>query len=122
MFTISLPLARSKIDQELEMSHVTVAQQRVLKHGAERRCNRHREFELHSIVDESLHHAQQWDVRFGDRLEEPLFLEEMLVLRMANERKMSVKNDGEMAGHRESREENKRASNPQFTIANRQLL
>ena len=90
MFAISFSFARSKIDQKIEVSDVTLAQQLVLKHCAERRRNRHREFERHKIVDESLHHAQQRDVRFGDRLKQPLFLEEMLVLRMTNERKMRV--------------------------------
>ena len=33
---------------------------------------------------------------FGDRLEEPLFLKEMLVLGVVNEREMRVKNEGEM--------------------------
>ena len=33
------------------------------------------------IVDESLHHPQQRDVCFGDRLKEPLLPEKMLVLR-----------------------------------------
>ena len=90
MFAISLSFARSKIDQKLDVSDVTLAQQLILKHCAERRRNRHGEFERHTIVDESLHHAQQRDVRFSDRLKQPLFLEEMLVLRMTNEGEMSV--------------------------------
>ena len=90
MFAISLLLARSKVDQKIQVSDVTLAQQLVLKHCAERRRDRHREFKWHEIVDESLHHVQQRDVRFCDCLKQPLFLEEMLVLRMANERKMRV--------------------------------
>src|SRR6476660_68733 len=99
MFAISFLLASGKIDQEIQVSDVTIAQQLVLKHCAERRRDRHREFKRHKIVDEPLHHAQQRDVRFGDCLKQPLFLEEMLVLRMTNERKMSVKNQGEMTWH-----------------------
>ena len=99
MLAISFSFARSKIDQQLEVLDVTLAQQLILKHSAERRRNRQREFKPHGIVDESLHHPQQRDVRFGDRLKQPLFLEKMLVLRMTNEREMSVKNEGEMAGH-----------------------
>ena len=90
MFTISRSFARSKVDQKIQVSDVTLAQQLVLKHCAERRRNRHREFKRHQIVDESLHHVQQRDVRFGDRLKQPIFLEELLVLRMTNERKMRV--------------------------------
>ena len=90
MFAIPRSFARRKIDQKIQVSDVTLAQQLVLKHCAERRRNGHREFERHTIADESLHHAQQRDVRFSDRLKQPLFFEEMLVLRMTNEREMSV--------------------------------
>jgi hypothetical protein len=54
---------------------------------------------------QALHHLQQRDVCFSDRLKQPLFLEEMLVLRMTNERKMSVENEREMAGHCETLED-----------------
>src|SRR5262249_50086244 len=63
------------------------------------RCDRHREFERHAVVCQALHHLQQRDVRFGDRLKQPFFLEETLVLRVANEREMSVQNECKMAGH-----------------------
>lgn len=92
MLAISRSFARSKVNQKIQMSDVALAQQLVLKHRAERWRNRHREFKRHTIVDESLHHAQQWDVCFGNRFKQPLFLEEMLVFRMTNEWKMGVKN------------------------------
>src|SRR5437660_1350565 len=99
MFAISLLFARSQIDQKLKVPDVTLAQKLILKHRGQRRRNRHREFEGHSIVHESLHHAKQRNVGLGDRLKKPLFFEEMFVLRMANEREMSVENEGEIACH-----------------------
>ena len=99
MSTISLSFVRTELDQKIKMSDITLAQQPILKHCAERRRNRHRELERHKIVDESLDHSQQRDVRFCNRLKQPLFLEEMLVLRMPNEREMRVENEGKMAGH-----------------------
>jgi hypothetical protein len=46
-----------------------------------------------------LHDAQQWNVRLTDRLEEPFFLQEMLMLRVSNEREMSVENESEVPQH-----------------------
>jgi hypothetical protein len=99
MFAISLLFTRRKIDQKLKVPDVTIAQKLILEHRGKRRRNRHREFERHSIVHESLHHAKQRNVGLGDRLKKPLFLEEMLVLRMANEGEMRVQDEGEMARH-----------------------
>jgi hypothetical protein len=42
---------------------------------------------------------QQRNVSLGDRLEEPVFLEEMLVLRMPDERQVRVENEREVTGH-----------------------
>src|SRR5262249_56786459 len=78
---------------------VTLASLLILKHCAERRRDGHREFERHAIVCQALHHSQQRDVRFGDRLKQPLFLEEILMFQMAYKWKMGVENEGEMAGH-----------------------
>jgi hypothetical protein len=52
------------------------------------------------FIDQALHHAQQWDVTLGHRLEEPVFFEEMLMFRMTNEWKMRVENEREVSRHR----------------------
>src|SRR6266700_3729307 len=52
------------------------------------------------LVNQALHHAHQWDVTLGHRLEEPVFFEEMLMFRMTNEWKMRVKNERKRTGHR----------------------
>ena len=80
------------------MPHVALAKQFVLQHCAERRRDRHGQLERHMLIDQALHHAQQWDVTLGHRLEEPVFFEEMLMLRMTNEWKMRVKNEREITG------------------------
>ena len=74
------------------MAHVAAAQQLVLQHRAERRRDRHRQLERHAIAQQPLHHRDERDVGFGDRFEEPVFLEELVVLRMAHERQVRVKN------------------------------
>jgi hypothetical protein len=42
---------------------------------------------------------QQRDVTLGDRLEEPVFFEEMFVFRMPDEGQVGVENEREMAWH-----------------------
>jgi hypothetical protein len=42
---------------------------------------------------------QEGDVGFGDGFEEPVFLEKFFVLRMPDEREMSVEDEGEVALH-----------------------
>jgi len=87
---ISLSLAGGKIDQKIEMAHITFAQQLVLQHAAQRWRERHRDLERDVVVNESLHHLQKRDISLRDGLEEPVLLEEMLMLGMPNERKMRV--------------------------------
>src|SRR6185369_6827236 len=102
LWVIAIPFlfTVSKIDQQVEIPHVALAKQFVLKHCAERRRDRHGQLERHTLIDQALHHAQQWDVTLGHRLEEPVFFEEMLMFRMTNERKMRVKNERQMSRHR----------------------
>jgi hypothetical protein len=93
---VPLSLARRKIDEKIEVAKITFAEQLVLQHRAERWRERHRELERHVVVHEPLHHLQQRDVSLGDRFEEPVFFEKMLVLRMPDEWQVRVKNKREM--------------------------
>jgi hypothetical protein len=99
MFAIPLLFACSEIDQIIEMPHVTFAQKLILKHRAKRWRERHGELEWHIVTDQTLHHAKQRNVTFCDCLKEPVFLEEMFMLRMPNKRKVSVQNESEVTGH-----------------------
>src|SRR4029077_17451598 len=90
----------SEIDQEVEMPHVALAKQLVLQHCAERRRDRHGQLERHTLIDQALHHAEQWDVTLGHRLEEPVFFEGVVMFRMTNERTLRVKNQRQVSRHR----------------------
>ena len=79
------------------MADIAFAQEFVLQHRAQRRRQRHRELKPNVVVHEPLHHLQQRDVSFGDRLEEPVFFEKMLVLRMPNEWQVRVEDKRKMA-------------------------
>src|SRR5437660_8254721 len=81
------------------MPDVALAQKFVLQHRAQRWGERHREFKRNAVVQEPLHHLQQRNISFGDRLEEPVFLEKMLVFGMPNEWQVRVQNEREVTGH-----------------------
>jgi hypothetical protein len=50
MIPVSSLLAAGQIDQQIEVSHIALAQKFVLQHGTESRRDRHREFERHIVV------------------------------------------------------------------------
>ena len=100
MFAVSLSFARGEIDQKIEMPHIALTKQLILQHRAERRRDRDGKLKRHKLINQALHHAHQWDVTLGHRLEEPVFFEEMLMFGMTNEWKMRVKNERKRTGHR----------------------
>jgi hypothetical protein len=50
MIPISPSLALGEIDQQIQVSHIALAQEFVPQHGAESRRDRHCEFEWHAIA------------------------------------------------------------------------
>jgi hypothetical protein len=96
---VALSLPRREVNQKIDMFDVSLLQKLVLQHRAERGRDGHAELERHGIVDQPLHHLEQRDVSLGDRLEQPFFLEKMFLLRMPNERQVSVENEREVARH-----------------------
>src|SRR6266404_3238954 len=80
------------------MPEVTLAEQLVLQHRAKRWRDRHGELERHFVPDEPLHHSEQRDVTLRYRLEEPVFLEKLVMLRMPDKRQMRVKKEREVTG------------------------
>src|SRR3954470_21914994 len=88
----TLHLSLGEANRPLQMAQVTVAQKVVGQHRAERRRNAKGKLKRHPIADQPLHHAEERDVSFSDGLEEPVFFEKFLVLRMPDKRQMRVKN------------------------------
>ena len=86
MIPISLDLLLREPNQPFEMAEVSLLEQFVAEHRAEGRRERHREMECDAFVHQPAHHAQQREVGFGEGFEEPVFLEEILVLGMPDER------------------------------------
>ena len=52
-------------------------------------------------MDQPLEDVQQRDVGFGDRLEEPILFEEIVVLRVAHERQVRVQDEREVTARHE---------------------
>ena len=95
----AMDLFIGQFNQPLEMAHVAILQQRIQQHGAERRGHGQRHPRVHAIAHPALHHLDQRDVVFSDRLEKPVFLKEPLVLRMAHKRQVSVQYKGKVTLH-----------------------
>ena len=74
------------------------AQEIVLQHVAERRCERHGERDRDRVLRESIEHADERQVTLEDGLEQPALLEVTRVLGMAHVGEVRVEDDCEIAG------------------------
>ncbi len=90
MRSMPLDLLPGEADQAFEVAQITLLQQLVTQHRAKRGGERHRELEADVVALQPPHHAEERQIGFGDSFEKPVFLEEILVLRVPNERQMSV--------------------------------
>ena len=83
---------------EVEVANTARLQQSVGQHVEERRTDREGEAVGQVIDDQAVENAQQRDVGFGDCLEEPALLEEVIVLRVAHEGQVRVQDEREGRG------------------------
>jgi hypothetical protein len=82
------------------VAHIAVLQQRVREHRRQRRRDRHGQPPVHVVAFQAVEHFQQGDVRLGDRLVEPVFFEEIVPLRVADEGEVGVQHKAEISqGH-----------------------
>ncbi len=92
----ALDFLPAQLEQFIHIPHVTLLQERVQKHIRQRRGHRHRQAEIHAVPQHAVHHLNERHVSLRDRLVEPVFLEEFLMLRMAHKRQVGVQNDGDV--------------------------
>ena len=96
-----LDLAIPQLHEAIELARVAVEQEGIAHHGRQRRRERERQSEVDAVPLEALEDVDEGDVRLGHRLEEPLFLEEVLVLGMTDVRQVRVEHQREISpGHR----------------------
>ena len=81
------------------MPKITIAQEGVAQHCAQRGRNRQSDLEANAPPKQSLHHLQQRHVALADRLEKPVFFVKRFVLRMAYEWQMRVEDEDKAARH-----------------------
>src|SRR2546423_248168 len=88
-----------QIEQPFEVPLVTSAQERVIKHGAEGGREGERKAELEFIALPAFKQLEQGQVALGDGFVQPIFLEKLLVLRMADKRQVRVEHQREITSH-----------------------
>ena len=88
-----------EFDEAFEVALVTVLQQRIEQHGAKRGRERERQARVHAVAQPAVHDLNQRDVGFGDGFKEPVFLQKLVVFRMAHKRQMRVEDEREIALH-----------------------
>ena len=86
----SLQLLVRQLDQFIEISDKSVLQQRITEHLAQRRRNRHRNSEINIVIDETLKHIEQWNISLDNRFVEPSLFQERIILRVSDERQVSM--------------------------------
>ena len=84
-----------QFDQLVEVPLVAGLQERVPQHRAERRRQREREAGVQAVPPPALQQLQQRHVGFGDGLEQPVLLQEPLVLRVPDKRQVRVQDQSE---------------------------
>ncbi len=85
-----------ELDRFIDTLDVAVLQQLIAQHSRERRRDRHGEAEIAAILQQPIHHVDERDIGFRNRLVKPILLEEFLVLGVTDEREMRVKNESEV--------------------------
>ena len=86
----SLDFEAGKFDPAIEVAFGPRFQQRIPQHGAKRWRESQGQRERHAIDHQAAEQAQERDVSFHHRLEEPVLFVEFLVLGMPDEGKVGV--------------------------------
>jgi hypothetical protein len=88
-----LDLLFGKFDKLVEVPKITLLKEPIGKHRRQGGCDRHRDPERDPLPGEAVKHIDEGDVGLGDRLEEPPFLEEILMFRVPDKGKVSVEDE-----------------------------
>ena len=96
----AVDLLVGQLAQRVEPLRVPREEQLVAQHPHQRRGQGERDAEGDAVVDAAVEHLEERQVRLGDRLVEPVLLEELGIFRVAHVRQVRVEHDGEdAAGH-----------------------
>ncbi len=90
----AVKLLVGELDLFFQPVDVTILKQGIPEHGAQGRGQRHGESEGNAVADETLHHIQEGQIGFGDRLVQPILLEKLGIFGMAHEGKVGVEDGG----------------------------
>ncbi len=92
-----MQLLVAQFQQHLDVPLQPVLQQRIAEHAQQRRRERHRQPKMHPVIDQAIHHVDQWNISFAGGFEEPVLLHEAVVFGMADVRQVGVEDEGELS-------------------------
>ena len=87
-----------QFDEPLQVADVTLAQQRVVEHGAQGWRQGESQARVQAVLLPASEQLEQRHVGFGDGLEEPVFLEELFVFRMPDKQRKKIALSGARRG------------------------
>jgi len=93
----AMDLLVAELAEQVEPLRIARHEQLVAQHSDQGRRQRQGDPEGDPVVDAAIEHLQQRKVGLGDRLVEPILLEEFRVFRVAHVREMRVQDDRERA-------------------------
>src|SRR5581483_7436028 len=93
----SLALRLGEAKHEIEMADAALAKERIFHHVRQRRRDGQRQFERRAFRTQFVEELDERNVRFGDGLEEPAFLQKAVILGMTHVGQMSVQNEKKIA-------------------------
>src|SRR5216683_3422103 len=96
----SMHLLPGQLAESVDPSTATLHQQLVLEHRQQSGRDAERQANGKSILRDPLEHPEQRQIRLEDRLVEPVFLQKIRLVRVADEGQVSVQNEGETSPHR----------------------
>ena len=83
-------------DEVVDVADVAVLQQRIAEHGGQGGRDGHGQPPVAAVAFEAVEDVQERNVRFGDGLVEPVFFEEIVVLRVTDEGQVGVERQTEV--------------------------
>src|SRR5688572_13961535 len=89
----AMDLALGKFDETFEVTQITLLQEGVEQHRAERGRERDGKARVHAVAQPALHDLDERKVGFGNGFVEPVLFKEALVLRVAHKRQVRVENE-----------------------------
>jgi hypothetical protein len=98
VLTRAMHFLLGQFKQPLEVAQIAALEQFIGQHRGQRRGDGHGQAKRDTLACQPFHHCDQRDVRFGDRLVQPMLLEHVFMLGMPHEGQMRVQDQTQITG------------------------